>query len=234
MYGNYYYGYGGGSWFFLLILVMILGFAAQAGVTNAYKKYSQVLASSRVEAGDMARQLLSRAGSSVSVTQIGGNLTDNFNPKTGVVSLSTNVYPSSSVAALAVAAHEIGHVMQYEEGYVPIKIRNSILPVASLASNASVFIVLAGVLFGSFDIAMIGVYLFCAMLAFQIVTLPVEFNASSRGIRMLTEGGYISDEEVPGAKKVLRAAALTYVVAVLSTVVSLLRLMAMANSSRRR
>lgn len=232
MYGNYYYG--GGGWFLPLILVIILGFAAQAGVTNTYKKYSQILASSRVEAGDMARQLLRRAGSDVTVAQIGGNLTDNFNPKTGVVSLSSNVYPSSSVAALAVAAHEIGHVIQYEEGYLPIRVRNAILPVASFASNASVFIVLAGVLFGSFNIAMIGVYLFCAMLAFQIVTLPVEFNASSRGIRMLTEGGYISEEERPGAQKVLRAAAMTYVVAVLSTAVSLLRLMSIANSSRRR
>ena len=230
----YYYGYGDGGYFFLLILVMLLGLAAQAGVTNTYKKYSQILASSHIPAGDLARTLLKNGGSSVAVTEINGDLTDHFDPRTGVVGLSQSVYPSSSVAALAVAAHEVGHVMQYEEGYVPIKIRNAILPVASLASRASVFIVIAGVLFGMFNLAMLGVYLFCAMLAFQIVTLPVEFNASRRGIEMLTAGGYITAEEAPGAKSVLRAAALTYVVAVLSTVVTLLRLFAIANSSRRR
>ncbi len=233
MFYPYYYG-GGGGYFILLLLVMVLGIAAQSRVKSTYKKYSQQLASSRVSAGEMAYALLQKAGSSVSVTQINGDLTDHFNPKTGVVGLSTNVYPSSSVAALAVAAHEIGHVMQYEEDYLPIRIRNSILPVASFASNASVFIVLAGVLFGSFDIAIVGVYLFCAMLAFQIVTLPVEFNASRRAIVMLTEGGYIAESEREGAQKVLRAAAMTYVVAVLSSVVSLLRLLSIANSSRRR
>ncbi len=230
----FYYGYGNGGYFFLLILVMILGFAAQAGVTNTYKKYSQVLASSRIPAGELARALLRNGGSNVTVNEISGDLTDHFDPRTGVVSLSQSVYPSSSVAALAVAAHEVGHVMQYEEGYLPIKIRNAILPAASLASKASVFIVLAGVLFGIFDLAMLGVYLFLAMLAFQLVTLPVEFNASRRGIEMLTSGGYITSEEAPGAKSVLRAAALTYVVAVLSTVVTLLRLFAIANSTRRR
>ncbi|MDD4074852.1 MAG: zinc metallopeptidase [Eubacteriales bacterium] len=230
----YYPAYGGGGYFFLLILVMVLGFAAQAGVTNTYKKYSQVLASSRVPAGELARALLRNGGSSVTVNEINGDLTDHFDPRTGVVSLSQSVYPSSSVAALAVAAHEVGHVMQYEEGYLPIKIRNLLLPAASFASKASVFIVLAGVLFGIFDLAMLGVYLFLAMLAFQVVTLPVEFNASRRGIDMLTAGGYVTAEEAPMAKSVLRAAALTYVVAVLSTLVTLLRLFAIANSSRRR
>lgn len=232
MYYSPYY-YGGGSWFFLLIAVMLLGIIAQSRVSSTYKKYSQQLASSRVQAGQMARELLQKAGSSVSVTEISGNLTDHFNPKTNVVGLSMSVYPSSSVAALAVAAHEIGHVMQYEEGYTPIRIRNAILPVASFASNASVFIVLGGVLLGSFNLAIAGVYLFCAMLAFQLITLPVEFNASRRGIAMLTEGGYIEESERDGAKKVLRAAAMTYVVAVLSTLVSLLRLMSIANSTRR-
>jgi len=234
MYSNYYYGDSSILYFLLLIVVMVLGFVAQARVNSTYKKYSQVLAASRKSAGDAARELLYRAGSSVTVTQIPGSLTDHFNPRTGVVSLSQSVYPSSSIAALAVAAHEVGHVMQYEEGYAPIRIRNAILPAANFASKASVFIVLMGLLFGSFDLAMAGVYLFLAMLAFQVVTLPVEFNASRRAIAMLTENGYIAESERTGAQKVLRAAAMTYVVAVLSTLVSLLRLWAMADSSRRR
>jgi len=231
MYGYY---YGNSGWIILLLLVTVLGYAAQAGVTKAFNKYSQELSASRISGGEMARELLRKAGSSVTVTEVRGSLTDHYNPRTQQVGLSDNVYPSGSVAALAVAAHEIGHVMQYEEGYVPIRIRNSILPVANLGSKAAPFIVLLGVFLGSFNLAMLGVYLFGAMLLFQVVTLPVEFNASRRGLQMLTEGGYIASNQESGARKVLRAAAFTYVVAVLITLVSMLRLIMIANSSRRR
>ena len=231
-----YYMYGGNSTtlYVLLIAVLVLGIAAQAALSRAFKRYSQVLARSRVSAADMARNMLRSAGSTVSVSEVSGSLTDHFNPKTGVVGLSGSVYPSASIAALAVAAHEVGHVMQHEEDYVPIKLRNAILPVANLASQASPFIVLAGALLGMFELAMVGVYLFLGMLAFQLVTLPVEFNASRRAVRMLTEGGYIDTQERAGARRVLNAAAMTYVVAALSTVVSLLRLVLMAQNSRRR
>lgn len=230
----FYYAYGNTSWLILLLGVMLLGFIAQSRVKSTYNKYSQVLSASRTNAADMARELLQGAGSSVSVAEIRGSLTDHYDPRTGQVGLSSSVYPSSSVGALAVAAHEVGHVMQYEEGYVPIRIRNAILPVANFGSQAAPFIVIVGAVLGSFDLAMVGVYLFCAMLAFQLITLPVEFNASRRGIQLLTEGGYINESERPGAQKVLRAASMTYVVAVLSSLVSLVRLLLIANNSRRR
>lgn len=231
MYGGY-YSYD--MLFFALIAIFILGLIAQSRVKSVYKKYSSVYAVSGIAAADMARQMLYDHGSSVQVTMTGGTLTDNYNPKTGLVSLSQSTYSSSSVAALAVAAHEIGHVMQHQEGYLPIKLRNAILPAASVGSTAAPYIVILGVIMGSYNLAMIGVYLFFAMLLFQIVTLPVEFNASRRGLAMLESGGYISESQQSGAEAVLRAAAMTYVIAALSALVSFLRLLMIANSSRRR
>ena len=223
MYG--YYGYD--TLFLAVIVVFILGIWAQVRVKNTYKKYSQEYASSGVTAANMAERMLSEHGSSVQVTMIPGSLTDNY-------SLSQSTYGSTSVAALAVAAHEIGHVMQHQEGYIPIKIRNAILPAASIGSTAAPYIVILGAIMGSYNLAMIGVYLFLAMLIFQIVTLPVELNASSRGLEMLESGGYISYDQRGDAKAVLRAAAMTYIVAALSTLVSFLRLLMIANNSRRR
>ena len=227
MYG--YYGYD--TLFLAVIVVFILGIWAQIRVKNTYKKYSQEYASSGVTAANMAERMLSEHGSSVQVTMIPGSLTDNYNPRTGLVSLSESTYGSTSVAALAVAAHEIGHVMQHQEGYIPIKIRNAILPAASIGSTAAPYIVILGAIMGSYNLAMIGVYLFLAML---IVTLPVELNASGRGLEMLESGGYISYDQRGDAKAVLKAAAMTYIVAALSTLVSFLRLLMIANNSRRR
>jgi Zn-dependent membrane protease YugP len=237
MYFPYGFGYGLGNsgLFLLLILVLVLGMAAQAALRRTFNKYSQILARSRISAADMARNMLRDAGSAVAVTEVRGSLTDHFDPKSNTVRLSEDVYPSASIAALAVAAHEIGHVIQYEEEYIPIRIRNAILPVANLGSQAAPFIVLIGALFGMFNLAMVGVYLFLGVLAFQLVTLPVEFNASRRAVRMLTEGGYLEDAgEAGDAKKVLNMAAMTYVVAALATVVTLLRLVMIAQSGRRR
>lgn len=230
MYG--YYGYD--TLFLAVIVVFILGIWAQARVKSTYKKYSGEYAASGATAANMAERMLREHGSSVQVAMISGSLTDNYNPRTGIVSLSQSTYGSSSVAALAVAAHEIGHVMQHQEGYLPIKIRNAILPVASIGSNAAPYIVILGAVMDSYNLAMIGVYLFLAMLIFQVVTLPVELNASSRGLEMLESGGYISYDQRGGAKAVLRAAAMTYVVAAISTLVSFLRLLSIAGSSRRR
>lgn len=235
---GYYYGNFYGDYYTLLwiavIAVLILGIVAQVRVKNVYKRYSQVRALSGIPASQMAAEALRSAGSNVRVEQIPGALTDNYNPRTGIVSLSQGTYSSSSIAALAVAAHEIGHVMQHEEGYGPIKVRNALLPVASIGSTAAPYITIAGVLMGSFGLAMLGVYLFLGILLFQLVTLPVEFNASRRGLALLEDGGYIAYDERGDASKVLRAAATTYVVAALSTLVSFLRLLAMASSTRRR
>ena len=236
MYGSY-YGYGYGSYDILLfgvLLVMILGFWAQGRVQKIYRQYSSVGASSGISAAEMASRMLRQNGSSVQVTQIAGNLTDNYNPRTGIVSLSQGVYGSSSIAALAVAAHEIGHVMQHENDYLPIRIRNMVLPAASIGSRSAPYITILGVLMGSYNLAMVGVYLFLAMLIFQVVTLPVEFNASSRALNMLQAGGYISNDERYSARKVLNAAALTYVAALITSIAQLLRLILLFGGNRRR
>lgn len=235
MYGSYYgYGYGGYDiLFFGVIAVLILSFWAQGRVRKIYKRYSSEGSYSGISAAEMASRILRENGSSVQVAQVAGILTDNYNPGTGVVSLSQGVYGSSSIAALAIAAHELGHVMQHQQDYLPIKIRNMVLPVASIGSRSAPYITLLGVLMGSYNLAMIGVWLFLAMLIFQVVTLPVEFNASSRAIEMLQSGGYISNDQAPSARKVLSAAAFTYVVAALSTLISFLRLFAMARNTRR-
>ena len=227
------YGSGDGIYIVLLLVVMALSFLAQGRVQRTFNQFAQTPVSTGMRAEEIAQQLLSRAGSAVQVTPVQGSLTDHFDPKNGVVGLSTQVYGQSSVAAVAVAAHEIGHVMQYQEGYAPIRLRNAILPVASIGSYAAPWIVILGLMMGSFNLAMIGVVLFGAMLVFQLATLPVEFNASSRALRMLEEGNYISYEEADGAKKVLNAAAMTYVWAAVASLISFLRLLALANRSRR-
>ncbi len=231
-YGSFLYGTNG-VLFLGIIAVFVLSLIAQAGVTSAFNKYSRVQAASGAVASDVARDLLYSAGANVQVTSVNGTLTDHYNPKTQTVGLSQAVYGRSSIAALAVAAHEIGHVMQYQEGYGPIKLRNAVLPVAQFASNAAPFIVLIGLLLSNALLAEIGVYIYGAMLLFQVVTLPVEFNASRRAIAMLTNGGYISYDEQAPAKKVLRAAALTYVVAAFASLLTLLRLASIASRARR-
>lgn len=241
---DYYSNYGGVSMdsmytllLFAAIAIMVIGMIAQARVTSTFNKYSQMQASSRRTAAEIANQLLRSNGSSVQVVQIEGSLTDNYNPKAGCVSLSQTVYGSSSIAAIAVAAHECGHVMQYESGYSLIKLRNSILPVANIGARFSYLLVILGLFMGALGrtVSLIGVALFAFAFLFQLLTLPVEIDASNRALDMLTSAGYIKvGEEETAAKKVLRAAAFTYLVAVLSAAISLLRLFMIANSNRRR
>ena len=219
------------------LAVMVLGMLAQVGVQNTFSKYSQMRAMSGLTASEVAKELLRSNGSSVQVRPTGGALTDNYNPKAGCVSLSQSVYSSTSVAAIAVAAHECGHVMQYQNGYAAIKLRNALLPAANIGSRFSYLLVILGIFMGSFGytVSMIGVVLFGAVLLFQLLTLPIELDASRRAMDMLNAGGYIAiGEEESAAKKVLRAAAFTYVVAVLSAAISFLRLLAIAQSNRRR
>ncbi len=226
-------GSGDGIYIILLLAVMVISLFAQGKVKRTFEKYANTPVSSGLRADEIAQQLLNRANSPVQIQPVQGALTDHYDPKNGIVGLSTEVYGSQSIAAIAVAAHEIGHVMQYQEGYVPIRLRNAILPVASIGSYAAPWIVILGLFMGSFNLAMVGVVLFGAMLVFQVVTLPVEFNASARALRMLEDGNYITYEESDGAKKVLNAAAMTYVWAAVASLISFLRLLAMANRSRR-
>ena len=230
-----YFGYGQGDGIYIILLLAVMGISlyAQSKVQRTFMKFSETFVSSGLRAEEIAQQLLNRANSPVQIQPVQGSLTDHYDPKSGIVGLSTQVYGQSSIAAIAVAAHEIGHVLQYQEGYAPIRLRNAILPVASIGSYAAPWIVILGLMMGSFNLAMIGVVLFGAMLVFQVVTLPVEFNASSRALRMLEEGNYITYEESDGAKKVLNAAAMTYVWAAVASLISFLRLLAMANRSRR-
>ena len=230
-----YFGYGSGDGIYIILLLAVMGisFYAQSKVQRTFKQFSQTYVSSGLRAEEIAQQLLNRANSPVQIQPVQGSLTDHYDPQNSVVGLSQQVYGQSSIAAIAVAAHEIGHVMQYQEGYAPIRLRNAILPVASIGSSAAPWIVILGLFMGSYNLAMVGVVLFGAMLVFQVVTLPVEFNASSRALRMLEEGNYITYEESDGAKKVLNAAAMTYVWAAVASLISFLRLLAMANRTRR-
>ena len=170
-------------------------------------------------------------------------MTDHYNPTTQVVGLSDAVYASDSVSAYAVAAHEIGHVLQHNEDYAPMKLRSVILPVANIGCRFGPLIVIGGLLLSwltdwagnaGYYIAMGGVVLYAVMLLFQVVTLPVEFNASRRGLSMLTEGGYLQEDELPGAKKMLRAAAMTYLLAALGSLITVLRLFTIARGAKRR
>lgn len=239
-----YYGSGvtrlDGSYTLLLIAalaVMVLGIFASSRVQKVFNRYSQMPSSGGKTAAHVANDLLRAGGSSVSVQQISGSLTDNYNPKAGAVSLSQTVYNSTSIAAIAVAAHECGHVMQYESGYSLIKFRNTLLPVANIGARFSYILVIIGLMMGAMGhvVSMIGVVLFGFALAFQLLTLPVELDASNRALNMLTAGGYIrGNSEENAARKVLRAAAFTYLVAVLSAAISFLRLLMIANSNRRR
>ena len=227
----------------LAVLIMILSLVAQSHVQRVFQKYAQTPARRGIYAGQLAQELLYQNGLSLPIKPVAGELTDHFDPKNQVVGLSEAVYGSNSVSAYAVAAHEIGHVLQYQEDYRPMRLRSAILPAANLGSRIGPFLVIGGLLLSGFAartgntgyyIAMAGVALYVAVLLFQLVTLPVEFNASRRGLEMLTSGGYLADDEMPGAKKMLRAAALTYVLAALGSFVTVLRLLYIAQSARRR
>ncbi len=218
----------------LLGLTMILSLYAQSKVTSTFTKYNKVTNARRMTGYDAARLILDRNGlQTVRIEHIAGNLTDHYDPKANVIRLSDAVYNTPSIAAVGVAAHEAGHAVQYATHYGPIKLRAAIVPVTQFASQWGVYLCLIGLALSFGILANIGLVLYAVVAFFQIVTLPVEFNASSRALAALGEGS-LSDEELGGAKKVLSAAALTYVAAMASAVVQLLRLIAIVNSSDRR
>ena len=163
-----------------------------------------------------------------------GNLTDHFDPRAGVIRLSESVYDSTSVAAVGVAAHEAGHAAQYAEGYGPIRLRNAIIPVTQIGSSLAWPLLLIGLLFNYESLFFAGILFFTLSVVFQLVTLPVEFNASARAVSVLGEGGYLSSDEMPGARKTLSAAAMTYVAALAVSIAQLLRLLLIFGGGRRR
>lgn len=216
----------------LLIPALILSFYAQMKVSSTFKKYSQVSSVSGRNGSQLARMLLDRAGlSNVRIEHIAGQLSDHYDPRDQVLRLSDSVYGSTSVAALGVAAHEVGHAIQHGEQYAPLILRNSIVPVVNFASMASFPLLLIG-LFIARPLAIVGVLLFTAVVIFQLITLPVEFNASRRAVTLLADGGYIYGDEIPAVKKVLGAAALTYVAAALVSLLNLLRFLILIGFNR--
>ena len=209
----------------LIVPAMIFAMWAQMRVSSTFNRYSKVGSARGLSAAQVCRQILDENGLfAVRVERVSGNLTDHYDPRNNVIRLSDSVYHSTSVAAIGVAAHEAGHAVQYSVGYVPIKIRNSIIPVSKLGSTLSMPILLVGLLFNSGVLVEIGILLFSTMALFQLVTLPVEFNASGRALRTLSDYHILDDEETRMAGKVLKAAALTYVAALLSSAAQLLRL----------
>lgn len=221
--------------YLIIIPAMLLGLYAQYKVNSTFNKHSQVKNARGITAAEVARQILDDNGlHDVGIAHINGNLTDNFNPKTNIVSLSDTVYNSTSVAAIGVAAHECGHAIQHAVGYTPVKIRTALVPVTNFGSSAGMIILLIGLLFSSYNLAMLGILLYSLMAVFQLVTLPVEFNASSRALKTLEQDMILYEDEVPKARKVLNAAALTYVAALVSTLSTILRFLLIVNRGRRR
>lgn len=223
-------------WDWTMILVipgLLLGIWAQYRVSATFRKYSAVSARGGQTAQSVARMLLNHGGcGEVSIREIGGNLTDHYDPRNNTLSLSNSVYGSSSVAAIGVAAHECGHAMQQQEGYGPLKLRSLLVPVVNLGSQLYFPIFLLGLLFSWEPLVTVGIACFALTLLFALVTLPVEFNASSRAIRALDEGGYLTGEELDGAKAVLNAAAMTYVASAISSLLQLVRLLVISRNRR--
>ena len=222
------------STYFLVLIGFLLASFASMGVQSAFNKYSKVRSMRHYTGKDAARKILDENGLyDVRVENISGNLTDHFDPSANVIRLSDSTYNSDSVAAIGVAAHEAGHAVQHAVGYVPIRVRNSIIPAVNLCSTLAMPLFIIGLLLGMTNLANAGIILFSGALIFQLVTLPVEFDASHRAIKILDSSAMLDEDELSGAKKVLRAAAMTYVAAVLASALQLLRLVLISNSRRR-
>lgn len=216
--------------YILVIIGALLCMFASFNVNHTFKKYNRKGNSRHMTGEQIASEILSAAGiTDVRIEHVSGNLTDHFDPSARVVRLSDSVYGSTSIAAAGVAAHECGHVIQHEKGYVPIKVRNAIVPIVNIGSKLSWPIMLVGLLLGALGLVKIGILLFSLTLLFQVVTLPVEFNASGRALHILEDHHLLYDEELSGARKVLTAAACTYVASAISTLLQLVRLLLIFN-----
>ncbi len=235
-YGGYYGMYFDPT-YWLVIIGAVLCIVAQLCVSSTFKKYARVRSRSGMTGAQAAQRILELSGIyDVRVEHIRGELTDHYDPSHKVLRLSDATYGSTSVAAIGVAAHECGHALQHNKGYAPLQIRTALVPAANIGSKLGIPIILLGVLFGMNQLFIqIGIWVFAIAVLFQIVTLPVEFNASGRALRMLGDYGLMERDETNGCRKVLSAAALTYVAAAASSVLQLLRLILLfGNNSRRR
>ena len=235
MFYPYYYGFDTG--YILVLITAILSMVASARVSSTFKKFSQKPTSRSITGEQAARKILDENGlHDVRVERVSGNLTDHYDPRAKVIRLSDSVHSSTSVAAVGVAAHEAGHAVQHAVGYAPIKIRNTIVPIANIGSMAGPYLIIIGLLLSGAmsDVLLnLGVWFFSAAVLFQLVTLPVEFNASNRAIATLKNGMYLYEDEVPAVKKVLGAAAMTYVAAAAVSIANLLRFIMLIGGRRR-
>lgn len=220
--------------YILVIIAMALSLFASFGVKHTFAKYSEQRTARGITGADAARRVLDMNGlSDIRIEHISGELTDHFDPSANVIRLSDATYNNTSVAAVGVAAHEAGHAVQHSVGYIPIKIRNAIVPVVNIGAKLSLPIFFIGLLLGFLGLAYIGVFLFSFTFVFQLVTLPVELDASARAIKILGDSALLYEDEIGPARKVLRAAAMTYVAAVASTALQLLRFILILNGRRR-
>ncbi|WP_343252498.1 zinc metallopeptidase [Ligaoa zhengdingensis] len=230
MFGFFYDSY----YWILVVPAMLLAAFAQMKVSSTFNRYSQVRSRSGYTGAQAARDILDRNGlQGVRIERVRGNLTDHYDPRSNVVRLSDSVYDSPSVAAIGVAAHECGHAVQHAVGYFPIKLRSAIIPVTNIGSKLSIPLLLIGLVVQVEPLINLGILLFSTMALFQLVTLPVEYNASNRALATLDSTGMLSGDELQGSKKVLSAAALTYVAALLVAVMQLLRLLLLFGGHRR-
>lgn len=235
----YYYGF---DWTYLVLVLpcVLLAAIASARVNSTFRRYSKQLSSRRITGAEAARRVLAANGVyGVQIQQIAGNLTDHYDPKSNVIRLSTGVYDSCSTAAIGVACHEAGHAVQYAQNYFPIKLRAAIIPITNFGSKLAMPLILIGILLGyvgnfSYFLVDLGILCFSLSLIFQLITLPVEFNASRRAISTIEEQGLLTYEEQRGAKKTLRAAAMTYVAAVAVSLAQVLRLILLFGGRGRR
>ena len=235
----FYYGF---DWTYLVLVLpcVILSLWASSNVNSTFQKYSQQYSIRRLTGAQAAQRVLSHNGvTGVRIERVSGNLTDHFDPRTNVIRLSDSVYDSTSTAAIGVACHEAGHAVQYAQNYGPIKLRAAIIPVTNIGSKLAMPLILIGLLLAaaenvSFTFVYLGIACFGLSLVFQLVTLPVEFNASRRAMAAIESANLLTDEEQKGAKKTLTAAALTYVAATATALAQLLRLILLFGGNRRR
>lgn len=212
-------------WDFFLLPAVLVTLYAQWKINSTYNKYSKVPSKRGMTGADVARYILNKNGLyDIPIELVGGQLSDHYDPRARVVRLSPDVYHGTSLASLGVAAHEVGHAVQHDMGYMPLYIRNTVIPVTQIGSYAAIPIFFIGIFMSSESLVNIGILLFAAIVFFQLVTLPVEYNASRRAIATLGEEGILDASELDGTKKVLSAAAMTYLAAALMAVMQLLRL----------
>lgn len=230
------YFYGIDMTYIVLVMpALIFAMYAQSKVNTTFNKYRTVGNRRGYTGADVARKILDMNGlQSVKIERVSGNLTDHFDPRTNVVRLSDATHDSMSVSAIGVAAHEVGHAIQHAEGYAPIKMRNAIVPIVQIASYAAWPLAIFGIIFSFSKLATLGVIMFMAVVLFQTITLPVEFNASSRALKTLGNNAILDADELSASKKVLSAAAMTYVAAAVVAVANLLRLLAITGAFRNR